>query len=377
MDFELDQVQRTFQSRFRDVVDDHIVGENGDWDDGNFPEDVYQVLVDIGMLGLHLPEELDGQAVDPLTAGIAYEELGRGDVGLATLVLSENIATKILGEYGDEHHRDVAAEVARGEAKIAFGLTEPDHGSDASDIETTARRADDEWVFSGEKTAITVATLADYCLLFARLDDESEIGAFLLPTDQPGVEVQPYAGMGCEVSGWGQLYLDDARAPAGARVGEQSGFKMAMETFDKSRAWIGLYSLGAAQQTLDETEQYLTEREAFGKPLAGFEGPQFQVAELQTKVDSARLKAYETLWRATEGKPHTKDAAMVKWYAPDVAVETIHECLVLHGHYGYAEDFGIEQRLRDTIGLQIGDGTPQVQKLVIARETFGREYLPY
>jgi len=377
MEFALDQIQRTFKSRFGEVVDEEIVGENRDWDDENFPADVYGTLVDVGMLGLHLPTELDGQAVDPLTAGVAYEELGRGDVGLATLVLAENIATKILADHGGERAREVAAAVARGESRIAFALTEPDHGSDAAGIQTTARRTDDGWVFSGEKTAITGATLADECLLFARLEDSEDIGAFLVPVDQAGVEVAPYAGMGCEVSGWGQLYFDDAVAPKEAAVTEDNGFRAAMETFDKSRAWIGLYCLGAAQQTLDETEQYLTEREAFGRPLAGYEGPQFQVAEHQTKVDAARLKAYETLWLATEGEPHTKDAAMVKWWAPEVAARTIHECLILHGHYGYSEDFGIEKRLRDTIGLQIGDGTPQVQKLVIARETFGREYLPY
>lgn len=152
---------------------------------------------------------------------------------------------------------------------------------------------------------------------------------------------------------------------------------MAMEGFDISRAWIGLYCLGGAQQTLDETVEYALDREAFGKALANYEGPQFELAEHQTRVDCARLKAYEALWKAVEGIPHTKDAAMVKWFSPKVSVEAIQACLVLHGHYGYSKDFGIEKRLRDAIGLQIGDGTPQIQKLVIARETFGREYLPY
>ena len=376
MDFALSPVQEAFKSELGDVVEDLIVGENADWSDGNFPDDVYDLLADLGMTGLELPEELDGQGVGALTAGVAYEQLGRGDVGLATLVLAENISAKILAN-GDDDHREVAAEVARGDAHIAFALTEPDHGSDAAAVETVARKEGDEWVFSGEKTAITGATLADYCLLFARRDGTDDIGAYLLPMDQPGVETQPYPAMGCEVSGWGQIYLDDARAPEWAAVSERDGFRAAMETFDTSRAWIGLYCIGAAQQTLDETIDYLKEREAFGKPLAGYEGPQFQIAELQTKLDSVRLKAYEALWKADEGRDRTKDAAMVKWYAPELAVETIRECLVLHGHYGYSTDFGIEKRLRDTIGLQIGDGTPQVQKLVVAREIFGREYLPY
>lgn len=376
MEFGLDEVQRAFQSQLRGVIDERIVDANLDWD-GTVPDDVYAALVDLGVLGMHLPEDLDGGAVDPLTAGVAYQELGRGDVGLATLVLAENIATKILAEYGDEPHRDVAQAVGRGDSKIAFALTEPDAGSDAANLQTTATRDGGEWVITGTKTAITGATVADDALVFARIPDADEIGAFLVSLDAPGATVTPYAGMGLEVSGWGEIFLDAVRAGPDARVGETSGFKMAMETFDSSRAWIGLYCLGAAQQTLDETIAYLKEREAFGRPLASFEGPQFELVEAQTRVDSARLKAYETLWKAGEGLAHTADAAMVKWFAPEVSVETIRSCLVLHGHYGYAEEFGIEKRLRDTIGLQIGDGTPQVQKLVVARDLFGDEYRPY
>lgn len=198
-----------------------------------------------------------------------------------------------------------------------------------------------------------------------------------MPLDADGVDVQPYGGLGCVVSGWGQIFLDEVELSAEAHVGEENAFKMSMQIFDKSRAWIALYALGAAQQTLDETATYLTEREAMGKPLTGYEGPQFEFAEQQTMVDVARLKAYETLWRASEERDHTRDAAMVKWLGPKVSVETIKMCLVLHGHYGHADDFGIADRFRDVVGQQIADGTPHVQKLVIARETFGHEYLPY
>lgn len=378
MDFALSQTQRLYQSQLRDYIEEMMIGESIDWNaDEQFPHDVWTDLTDFGVIGMSIPETVGGEGLDPLTAGIVYEELGRGDVGLATLVLAENLVNHLLAEYGDDRHREIAAANAVGDVHLAFALTEPDHGSDAQAIETRAERDGDEWVLTGEKTAITGATIADYCLIYAREVATDGIRAFLVSTDVDAVDVSEYSAMGCDVSGWGQLRFDGVRVSDDAKVSDVNGFKMVMETFDTSRAWIGLYCLGAARQTLEETQQYLTEREAFGKPLASYEGPQFQIAELETHLDAARLKAYEALWRATEGKTHTKDAAMVKWYAPQVSTRTIHECLVLHGHYGYSREFGIEKRLRDTIGLEIGDGTPHIQKLIMARETFGAEYLPY
>jgi cyclohexanecarboxyl-CoA dehydrogenase len=377
MDFGYTETQQMVRSQLREFVTDRIVGENFGWDDVDFPHDVYDEMADLGLLGLHVPEAAGGEGFDPVTSGVVYEVLGRGDVGLAMLALSENLVNKLLWEYGDETHRDVVRKVVAGEEHTCFALTEPGQGSDAQNLETTAEPTDDGWLLSGEKTAITGATLADHCFVVARQSDPEGIRAFLVPLDADGVDVQPYAGMGCEVSGWGQIFLDDVAVPAEARVADQDAFKMAMRTFDQSRAWIALYALGAAQQTLDETESYLTEREAMGKPLAAYEGPQFEFAECQTRVDAARLKCYQTLWKAREGEPHTKDAAMVKWYGPEVAVDTVRTCLVLHGHYGYSDDFGIGKRLQDVLGQQIADGTPHVQKIVVARETFGREYLPY
>jgi cyclohexanecarboxyl-CoA dehydrogenase len=378
MEFGLTKTQQMIQTQIRDYVTENVIGENLDWDDVNFPHDVYDDLLEMGILGLHLPEEAGGEGFDPITAGLVYEELGRGDVGLTMLALSENLATKIIWEYGSAQHQDIAKRVCSGEEHICFALTEPDQGSDAQNLDTTAEPTDEGYVLSGEKTAITGATLADHCLVIAReTGGTDDIRGYLLPLDADGVDVQPYAGLGCEVSGWGQIFLDDVEISAEARISDENAFKMAMRTFDKSRAWIALYALGAAQQSLDETATYLTEREAMGNPLASYQGPQFEHAEWQTRVDAARLKAYQTLWKADEGKSHTKDAAMTKWYAPEVAVDTVRACLVLHGHYGYSDDFGIGKRLQDVLGQQIADGAPHVQKLIVARETFGREYLSY
>ena len=378
MEFGLTNTQQMIQSQIRDYVLENVVGENLDWDDVDFPHDVYDDLIDMGVLGLHLPEEAGGEGLNPVTSGLVYEELGRGDVGITMLALSENLATKIVWEYGADHHQKVSEQVCAGEEHICFALTEPDQGSDAQNLDTTAEPTDGGFVLSGEKTAITGATLADHGLILAReTGGTDDIRAYLVDLERDDIDIQPYAGLGCEVSGWGQIFFDDAEIPTDARLSDENAFKMAMRTFDKSRAWIALYALGAAQQSLDETATYLTDREVMGNPLASYQGPQFEHAEWQTRVDAARLKAYQTLWKADKGDPHTKDAAMTKWYAPEVAVDTVRACLVLHGHYGYSDDFGIGKRLQDVLGQQIADGAPHVQKLIIARETFGREYLSY
>ena len=194
--------------------------------------------------------------------------------------------------------------------------------------------------------------------------------------DADGLDVQRYVGMGCDHAGWGQLFLDDVRLPASERLGDHDAFKVIMRNFDSNRGWIPLFCLGGARQSLDETEEYLTERETFGQPVASYQGPQFEIAELETKYEAARLKAYESLWLADEGETNTKAAAQAKWYGVDTAREIIHDCMVLHGNYGYSEGFNFSKRLRDVMGLEIGEGPPQIQKLVIAREVFGREYLP-
>ena len=168
------------------------------------------------------------------------------------------------------------------------------------------------------------------------------------------------------------------RVPAAQRVGEENaGFQMVMATFDYSRAVIGLMCLGAAAAALERTCEHVKQRKAFGRPLATFEGVSFPIAEHLTFVEAASLLCYKTLWLRDQDLPHTKEAAMAKWWAPKVAVDALHDCLLLHGHYGYTDEYPIEQQLRDVIGLEIGDGTAQVSKIVISREVFGREFKPY
>jgi cyclohexanecarboxyl-CoA dehydrogenase len=378
MEFGLTETQELYRQQVGDFVDDQIIGENLDWDDDqNFPWGVYEELADMGLIQMEIPEDGGGQGIDRQTVGLIYEQLGRGDAGLSMLLMVQNSVNYVLYTQGDEREQDIARANGRGENILGWCLTEPEHGSDAGAIETTAERTDNGWLVNGRKTAITGATFADYGILFARRASDQGLRPFLLPFDADGLEVQKYEGMGCDLSGWGQLFLDDVRLDEDALVADRNAFKTAMEVFDPSRGYIPLFCLGAAQQTLDETEEYMTEREAFGRELAEFQGPQFQIAEMRTRVEVARLKALETLWRDDNGLDYTKDAAMAKWFGTEVATETIRDCIVLHGNYGYSKAFGLEKRLRDVLGLEIGEGPQQIQKTIIARETWGRDYLPY
>src|SRR3990172_5545396 len=204
------------------------------------------------------------------------------------------------------------------------------------------------------------------------------VSAFLVPLDRPGITRTVYRSRGERLSARGSLFFDGARIPARFRLGEErEGFTGAMVSFDFNRAFIALSAVGAALQSLEETVEYTKTRQAFGRPLAKFEGVSFQVAEHLTLVEGARLIAFKCLWLKDQGLPHTKESAMSKWLGPKAAVEAIHACLILHGHYGYNQESPLEQRMRDVIGLEIGDGTPEIMKGIVAREVYGREFMSY
>ncbi|MDP2952627.1 MAG: acyl-CoA dehydrogenase family protein, partial [Chloroflexota bacterium] len=269
----------------------------------------------------------------------------------------------------------------RGDRIICLALTEPGCGSDAAALTTRAVREGDHYVLSGEKTSITQGMQADAALLFAKTDPAARargVSCFLVPLDLPGVVRSRLPSMGFRPLMAASIILDGVRVPARYRMGEEGrGFHMVMGQFDFIRPCLGLASLGAAQASLEEAIAYAKQRTAFGQPIGKFEGVSFKIAEHLTRVEAARWLCYRTLWLRDQGIPHTKESAMCKWLCPEVAVQAIHDALLLHGHLGYSEEYPIEQRLRDVIGLEIGDGTAQIMKLIITREVLGREFLPY
>ena len=256
---------------------------------------------------------------------------------------------------------------------VCIGLTEPRGGSDAANLVLSARRDGSRYILKGEKSSISMADQAEAIVLFARtgpIEAKAHgVSAFLVPMTTPGITTQRYKDLGSHAIGRCSIFFDDVVVPENCRLAaEGAGFVQVMQGFDFSRALIGLQVLGAAQASLDESWAYIQERQAFGAPLSRNQGVTFPLAEADTLVAAARQLCYHTLRLKDAGLPHTAEAAMCKWLAPKTAVDVIHQCLLTHGHYGWSLDLPHQQRLRDVMGLEIGDGTAQIMKMIIARE---------
>ena len=382
MDFTFSEDQLLLQQTLRQYAKDKLLPNYARWDRGEtIPRALIKEVAELGVFGLRVPERFGGLMADYVTCGLMSEELSRGDFNYSLYVQLGLIASELLTDFAaPEVQAEWLPRHAAGDAVIAFGLTEPGAGSDAARIVTRAERVGDDYVITGEKASITFAGYADACIVFARTGAEGArgISAFLVPLDAPGVTRQPYFAAGERLTQRGSLFFDGVRVPAGNRMGEEGkGFYQAMIAFDFNRAVIALACIGAAQQSLDETIDYTKGRVVFGKPLATFEGVAFQVAEHLTLLESVRVLSYKCLWLKDRGQKHTKEAAMVKWLGPKAAADAIHACMILHGHYGYNMESPLEQRWRDVVGLEIGDGTPEIMKGIVAREAFGREYTSY
>ncbi len=361
---------------------DRLRPEYARYDRGTpYPRERIRELAELGITGLRVPGEFGGTEATYVMGGIAAEELARGDYNVTLFIQLCMIAGDILSGYASSAVKQQwLPKLASGESLIAFCLTEPGAGSDAAALTTTATRDGDSYLVTGEKASITFAGMADAAIVFARMSGKGArgIGALLVPFDDPGVSRRIYSSLGERLSQRGSVTFDGVRVPAENRLGDESGgFIQAMTAFDYNRAIIALCCVGAAQQSLDETVEYAKQRHTFGKPIAKHEGVSFQIAEHLTLIAAARLLAYQCLTLRDRGLPHTKEAAMAKWLGPKAAAEAIHACIILHGWTGYDQDMPFEQRLRDVIGLEIGDGTPEIMKAIIARETFGREFTAY
>jgi len=383
MDFALTPEQDELVRTLRAFSKRELAPRSGHWDkSGEFPWDVWRQMGELGLFGFRAPAELGGQESDLLTMGIATEEIARGDFGATYGMQLAGLAGEIIGKNGsDEVKGRWLPPTVRGETIVSIALTEPTVGSDAANLACRAVREGDEYVITGEKSGISLAMVAEAAMVFAKTDVGAKargVTAFLVPLDLPGVSRSGLRDMGTRAMGRAVLSFDHVRVPLSHRLGaEGSGFYQVMQGFDYNRVIIALAALGAAQVSLEETMAYAKERKAFGRPLAQYEGVSFPIAEAATHIDAARLLCHRALWLADHGQPYTKESAMVKWWGPRLAVETIHQCLLFHGHYGYTAELPFEQRMRDVIGLEIGDGTAEVMKIIVARELMGREALPY
>jgi len=383
MDFAFTPEQEELIRTLRVFARKELAPRSARWDKtGEFPWEIWRQMGELGLLGLRAPAEFGGQDADLMTMGIATEEISRGDFSATYGIQLAGLAGEIIGRNGtDEIKQRWLPPTVRGEAVVAIALTEPSAGSDAANLACRAVREGDAYVITGEKSGISLGMAAHAAMVFAKTDVAAKargVTAFLVPLDLPGVSRSALHDMGTHAVGRAVLSFDHVRVPASHRLGaEGTGFYQVMQGFDYNRVIIALACLGVAQVSLEETMAYARERKAFGRPLAQFEGISFPIAEAATHIEAARLLCYRALWLADRGEPYTKEAAMVKWWGPRLAVDTIHQCLLFHGHYGYTDELPFEQRMRDVIGLEIGDGTAEVMKIIVARELMGREALPY
>jgi len=335
-------------------------------------------MAGLGLVGVEFPEDCGGLGLDAVTTGIIIEALAAGDFNVAYVVLLASLNGQILVDHME---REVAQPwirgICSGDILPALALTEPGAGSDAANLTLSAARSGEAYILNGEKTSISMADQADVAVVFARTGSREQrargISAFLVPMDSPGISRNRFDDMGQHAVGRGSIFFDAVEVPARMMIGEPgAGFTSVMQGFDFSRALIGLQCLAVAQQSLDETWQYVNERKAFSRPIADFQGVTFPLAELDTLITAARELCYKTLWLKDQGLPHTAEAAMCKWWAPKLACDAVHQCLLTHGHGGYSRALPFEQRLRDVLGLQIGDGTAQIMKMIISRQRTAR-----
>lgn len=348
-----------------------------------FDRDLAREMGSLGFIGTDLPEELGGLGQTSITTGLVAEALAYGDFNMSALPVNVSLNAAVLLQHAP---KAIAAEwvpqMISGDKIMAICLTEPRGGSDAARIELRARKRGGDYVLTGEKTSITFADCADIFLVFARTgapeDGARGVSAFFIPEGTPGIARLKFNDLGHRVVGRGSLFFEDVVIPEEFRLGpEGTGFTQVMHGFDYSRALIALECVGAAKASLDEAWHYVKERQAFGRPVGQFQGVSFPLAEGESIVEAIRQLAYHTLELREAGRPHTAEAAMCKWMGPKHAVEVIHNCLLSTGHYGYSFDLPHQQRLRDVMGLQIGDGTAGVMKQIIARQKIGRAAVPY
>ena len=337
----------------------------------------------LGLMGVEIPERFGGLGLDAVTTGIIAEEVAYGDFNISLLPVGMSLNAAILMRNAQPELVDEwVPRMVQGEALIAICLTEPRGGSDAANLQLRARRDGDEYVLNGEKTSITFADRADGYVVFARTGTPESgakgVTAFFVPADRPGIQRTCFNDVGSAIAGRGSVFFDDVRIPANHRLGDEGkGFTQVMQGFDYSRALIGLQCVGAAQASLDEAFAYSKEREAFNRPIAQFQGVTFPLVEGESQIAAIRQLCFHALALRDADQPHTAEAAMCKWMGPKTAFDVIHQCLLTFGHYGWSKDLPHQQRLRDVMGLEIGDGTAAVMKLIIAREKIGRAAVQY
>jgi short-chain 2-methylacyl-CoA dehydrogenase len=379
VDFDLSPEQEEFRNAVRSFAREVIAPRAEEMDRSEeLPMDIVKQMGELGLFGIPFPEEYGGQGADFLTLCLAIEELARVDSSIAiTLEAAVGLGASPIYRFGTEEQKQRwLVPMCRGEILGAFGLTEPGGGSDAEATNTTARLEDGEWVINGSKAFITnsgtpiskVVTIT--ATTGKREDGSKEISGLIVPTDSPGFTVgKSYRKLGWHASDTHELSFDDCRVPEANRLGERGrGFAQFLQILDEGRIAIAALGVGLAQACLDESVRYANERTAFGRPIGAFQGLQFKIADMQVMAETARLATYKAAWLRDQDRPFKAAASLAKLHATAIAVTCAREAVQVHGGYGFIEEFPVARHYRDAKVLEIGEGTNEIQRILIARD---------
>ncbi len=374
MDFDLTEEQAQVRALARDFCDAEVAPGARELDRTEaFPEELLPKLFDVGFLGSTIPEEYGGMGLDYLCYGLIIEELGRTDASIRSLVsVSVGLAATILREHGTEEQRREWLPRLASEGLGAFGLTEPDHGSDPSSMQASARREGGDWVLNGTKMWITNGSRGLLTVVFARAADEG-ITAFLVPQDVPGYEGRPIHGkLGLRAGDTAEVVLTDVRVPDANRIGEVGkGMKVALSALDSGRFSLASGCVGISQACLDAAVRYAGERHQFGKPIAAHQLVQELISDIHLDLEASRALAWKVAWKHMRGERHTLESSVAKTFCSEAAVRNADRAVQVHGGYGYSDEYPVGRYLRDARVTTLYEGTSQIQRLLIGRQLTG------
>ncbi len=376
MNFDLSQEHQMIRKSMREFADKVVAPGAIERDrTKEFPREIFKQLADMGMMGLPFSEEYGGAGADTVSFAIVTEELSRACASTGiTYSAHISLGGAPLNLFGtDEQKHKYLTPISTGESFGAFGLTEPNAGSDAGGTQTRAIEDGDDFIINGSKVYITNASYAKHLAITAITDikdGKKEISAIIVPTDAEGFKViDNYEKMGLHSSNTTELVLENVRVPKANLLGKRGeGFRQFLVTLDGGRIGIGAMAVGIAQAAFDKALKYSKERKQFGKSLSEFQITQFKLADMAMKIELARTMVHKAAWLKDQGRPFTKEASMCKLYASEIAMQIADQAVQIHGGYGYMKEYEVERYMRDAKLLEIGEGTSEVQRMVIARE---------
>ena len=376
MDFAISEETQELIEMVREFVEKEIAPYAQEMDaENHMREGLIEKADEMGLLNVIVPEELGGPGLDSLAVAAIYEELGKGCAGVATSLAANSLATLPVLIGGTDEQKQMYCDILNNGGLAAFALTEPGAGSDAGSVATRAVKDKEAgtYTLNGTKMFITNAGEAEIFTIFANTRKTGGIRgltAFIVPKDTPGFKVGKKENkMGIRPSNTCEIILEDVVVPESARLGrEGEGFRIAMNTLDSARPFVGSVSVGIAQAALDCAVKYAKERRQFGQPIASFQLVQQMIADMGIKVETARLMVQKACWMRDQGMDFAKEAAMAKCYASDVAMQVTTDAIQVMGGYGYSKEYPVEKMMRDAKIMQIYEGTNQIQRLVIANK---------